>query len=266
MVQTPEFAEEFILDRTLTPATQEFGFRNVRLIDPTCGSGHFLLGAFHRLLALWVKGEPGRNIRDMAQQVLDAVAGVDINPFAVAIARFRLLVVALKACGINRRERNPFRTRLLAEGFTARQVKALIDAVIETSPQRWPLTTDDVPGPRSAVMASDRSEHGQDRDLQSGRAPALELQGLHRQDISRTCASQRTADLVGGVGFTQRHDDPEKLVDVAGHWNHVDKFRSCAPIGGTFAEALGYIDAKETRTIVIKVVATECQRSASFRL
>ncbi len=100
LLQTPEFVEEFILDRTLTPAIQEFGFRNVRLIDPTCGSGHFLLGAFHRLMALWVQHVPGRNIRDMAQQALDAVAGVDINPFAVAIARFRLLVAALKVCGI----------------------------------------------------------------------------------------------------------------------------------------------------------------------
>jgi len=102
LLQTPEFVEEFILDRTLTPAIQEFGFRNVRLIDPTCGSGHFLLGAFHRLVALWVKTVPGRSIRDMAQQALDAVAGVDINPFAVAIARFRLLVAALKVCGIGK--------------------------------------------------------------------------------------------------------------------------------------------------------------------
>ena len=49
-LQTPEFVEEFILDRTLTPAIREFGFREVRMIDPTCGSGHFLLGGFRRLL------------------------------------------------------------------------------------------------------------------------------------------------------------------------------------------------------------------------
>jgi hypothetical protein len=46
LLQTPEFVEEFILDRTLTPAIREFGFREVRMIDPTCGSGHFLLGGF----------------------------------------------------------------------------------------------------------------------------------------------------------------------------------------------------------------------------
>ena len=45
LLQTPVFVEEFILDRTLTPALDEFGLDKVRMIDPTCGSGHFLLGA-----------------------------------------------------------------------------------------------------------------------------------------------------------------------------------------------------------------------------
>ncbi|WP_300443199.1 BREX-2 system adenine-specific DNA-methyltransferase PglX [Zoogloea sp.] len=102
LLQTPEFVEEFILDRTLTPAIREFGFREVRLIDPTCGSGHFLLGGFHRLLAEWQRNEPGRNPVDIAQKALDAVAGVDLNPFAVAISRFRLFVAALQASGVQR--------------------------------------------------------------------------------------------------------------------------------------------------------------------
>lgn len=102
LLQTPEFVEEFILDRTLTPAIRAFGFREARLIDPTCGSGHFLLGAFHRLVAQWQQAEPARNPRDIAQKALDAVAGVDLNPFAVAISRFRLLVAALQASGVRR--------------------------------------------------------------------------------------------------------------------------------------------------------------------
>lgn len=40
LLQTPEFVEEFILDRTLTPAITEFGHDVVKMIDPTCGSGH----------------------------------------------------------------------------------------------------------------------------------------------------------------------------------------------------------------------------------
>lgn len=102
LLQTPEFVEAFILDRTLMPAIREFGFREIRLLDPTCGSGHFLLGAFQRLVDEWARNEPGRNVRDVAQKALDAVAGVDLNPFAVAIARFRLLVAALKASSVRR--------------------------------------------------------------------------------------------------------------------------------------------------------------------
>ena len=102
LLQTPEFVEEFILDRTLTPAIREFGFREVRMIDPTCGSGHFLLGGFARVAAEWQRHEPGRNPGDIAQKALAAVAGVDLNPFAVAISRFRLLVAALQVAGVQR--------------------------------------------------------------------------------------------------------------------------------------------------------------------
>lgn len=107
LLQTPEFVEEFILDRTLTPAIREFGYKEVRMIDPTCGSGHFLLGGFHRMVGEWSRAEPSRNRRDVAQKALDAVAGVDLNPFAVAISRFRLLVAALQASDVQRLSEAP---------------------------------------------------------------------------------------------------------------------------------------------------------------
>lgn len=102
LLQTPDFVLQFILDRTLTPAIAEFGFREVKLIDPACGSGHFLLAAFDRLLRLWSQHEPGSNARELAQRALTQVSGVDLNPFAVAIARFRLLLAALRASNISR--------------------------------------------------------------------------------------------------------------------------------------------------------------------
>ena len=107
LLQTPEFVEEFILDRTLTPALDEFGLAGTRLIDPACGSGHFLLGAFRRLLRAWFAREPGTPERALVQRALDSVYGVDINPFAAAIARFRLLVAALRASDIERLEDAP---------------------------------------------------------------------------------------------------------------------------------------------------------------
>ena len=99
LLQTPIFVEEFILDRTLTPAIEEFGIQGLKLIDPTCGSGHFLLGAFNRLLIQWQNQFPAMDNRTRIQNTLDSIHGVDLNPFAVAIARFRITVSALKAAG-----------------------------------------------------------------------------------------------------------------------------------------------------------------------
>jgi hypothetical protein len=97
--QTPEFVEEFILDQTMEPALADRPLEGFTIIDPTCGSGHFLLGAFHRLHDRWQRQAPALGARQLVEKALDSVYGVDVNPFAVAIARFRLLVAALHAAG-----------------------------------------------------------------------------------------------------------------------------------------------------------------------
>lgn len=132
LLQTPEFVMQFILDRTLTPAINEFGLKKqiddprrpgqkkavsaIRLIDPACGSGHFLLGAFDRLFALWTNpsnfGDCNGSREIAAQNAFDSLFGVDINPFAIAITRFRLLVAAVRACGINRLHQQSYAWKL----------------------------------------------------------------------------------------------------------------------------------------------------------
>ncbi|MBE1530873.1 BREX-2 system adenine-specific DNA-methyltransferase PglX [Actinomadura algeriensis] len=117
LLQTPEFVEEFILDLTLKEAFDEFGLepeppeacpeelnlpRGLRVIDPTCGSGHFLLGAFHRILERWQHQAPGADKWDLVNRALYSVHGVDKNAFAVVIARFRLLIAAMKAGEVKR--------------------------------------------------------------------------------------------------------------------------------------------------------------------
>ena len=114
LLQTPEFVEEFILDLTLTPAIDEFGLepdpprarpdlpRRLRVIDPACGSGHFLLGAFARLLEQWKRQPAITDPWVLIRNVLDGLHGVDKNPFAVSIARFRLLIAAMKAGNVKR--------------------------------------------------------------------------------------------------------------------------------------------------------------------
>ncbi len=115
LLQTPDFVEEFILDRTLEPALAERPLEGFKLIDPACGSGHFVLGAFTRLLDRWHRHAPGLEPRVRVQKALDSVWGVDINPFAIAIARFRLLLAALDAVGARSFEGAPdFEIHLLA--------------------------------------------------------------------------------------------------------------------------------------------------------
>lgn len=99
LLQTPVFVEEFILDQTLEPAVREFGVTGLKVIDPTCGSGHFLLGAFARLQQKWLDEAPVLDVRERVRRAMDSIHGVDLNPFAVSIARFRLTVAALKATG-----------------------------------------------------------------------------------------------------------------------------------------------------------------------
>ncbi|MDV2977863.1 UNVERIFIED_CONTAM: BREX-2 system adenine-specific DNA-methyltransferase PglX [Actinomycetes bacterium ARC8] len=116
LLQTPEFVEEFILNQTLTPALAERPLEGFKLIDPTCGSGHFLLGGFQRLLEEWSIKAPNMETRERVQKALNAIHGVDLNPFAVAIARFRLTIAALQATGELDLERAPDFSFHLAAG------------------------------------------------------------------------------------------------------------------------------------------------------
>ncbi|AOW91202.1 DNA methylase [Streptomyces olivaceus] len=128
LLQTPTFVEKFILDLTLEPAVEEFGLdpvwkhrpsgwrgdvdedgqvRGLRCIDPACGSGHFLLGLFDRIFNKWRELEPGTDRWVLIRRALESVHGADKNPFAASIARFRLLVAALKEGDVRELQRAP---------------------------------------------------------------------------------------------------------------------------------------------------------------
>lgn len=129
LLQTPDFVESFILDRTLDPAIDEFGLLDFAMIDPACGSGHFLLGAFDRLFGRWQAKTPADGARANAAKAMASVNGVDINPFAAAIAKFRLLVAALKVSGIERLADAPVFELRIATG------DSLLHAPVERSGQ-----------------------------------------------------------------------------------------------------------------------------------
>lgn len=110
LVQTPGFVRELILDRTLGEVLARSGPAAVRLIDPSCGCGHFLVDGFRRTFAAWLAlprreldrllartgGIPEGAVLEavLAQIVLDQVIGVDLDPACAALARTRLLFEA----------------------------------------------------------------------------------------------------------------------------------------------------------------------------
>ncbi|NCL74486.1 BREX-2 system adenine-specific DNA-methyltransferase PglX [Rhodococcus sp. YH1] len=180
LLQTPEFVEEFILDQTLEPALKERPLEGFTVIDPTCGSGHFLLGAFHRLLERWENEAPGLGRRVVVQKALASVFGVDINPFAVAIARFRLMVAALDASGDKSIEKLIDIELNLAAGdsllWGARQ-QALADDLWSTGSEQMAYATENA----DALRAILQREH----DVVVGNPPYITVKDAARNQTYR---------------------------------------------------------------------------------
>ncbi|MCB9654434.1 MAG: BREX-2 system adenine-specific DNA-methyltransferase PglX [Deltaproteobacteria bacterium] len=100
LCQTPDFVRKFMLDRTLTPAIEAFGADKVRLLDPACGSGHFLIDGLKRLVAATTEKHPDWTRKDLVAHCLDRVVGIDLNDYACALARARLVMTAAQLAGV----------------------------------------------------------------------------------------------------------------------------------------------------------------------
>ena len=101
LCQTPDFVREFILDRTLTPAIETFGADKVRLLDPACGSGHFLIDGLKRLVAATAAVHKDWPRAKVLEHALGRVVGMDLNDYACALARARLVMTAAELAGVN---------------------------------------------------------------------------------------------------------------------------------------------------------------------
>ncbi|MEW2475128.1 BREX-2 system adenine-specific DNA-methyltransferase PglX [Micromonospora gifhornensis] len=210
LLQTPEFVEEFILDLTLTPAIEEFGHDVVKMIDPTCGSGHFVLGAFERLLKEWEHHAPNRDPHERVRLALDAVHGVDINPFAVAIARFRLLVAALRASDV--------KTLADSAGYTFPMHLAVGDSLIKA---RQLLLFDDLELAELEYSTEDLQDHpGIVADgryhVVVGNPPYITVKDKALNERYREIYSTCSGTYALSVPFAQRFFQLAKAADDAG--------------------------------------------------
>lgn len=87
-----EFALDALLDRAAHAPDPVVQLRSIRVVDPACGSGRFLVAAARRIAGRMVEASGGRlaPVEALRQAATTCVAGVDIDPVAVELARAAL--------------------------------------------------------------------------------------------------------------------------------------------------------------------------------
>ena len=87
---TPYTLVNLILDEKL-PVRDQTTY-NVRILDPACGSGIFLVEAYKRLIKRWKNANPGEKISpDQLREILTKnIYGIEIEPSAIKVAAFSL--------------------------------------------------------------------------------------------------------------------------------------------------------------------------------
>ncbi len=106
---TPPPLVEFVLSQTLTPDVLA---QEPRVMDPSCGSGIFLVESFRRMVRHKVAEQGGKRLtRTQLRKILrQQIAGIDINKEAVRVAAFSLYLAFLhyqKPREINEERRLP---------------------------------------------------------------------------------------------------------------------------------------------------------------
>lgn len=86
---TPPHLVDFVLDKVLPWDGMDW---DLKVLDPSCGSGIFLVKVFQRLVHRWRLANPGQPVRaELLRRLLERnLFGVDIDPHAVRVACFSL--------------------------------------------------------------------------------------------------------------------------------------------------------------------------------
>lgn len=69
---------------------------DITVLDPACGSGHFLLGAYNLLERAWLHS--GVRPTEAAPRIIESLWGIDIDPRCVQVASAALLFRARRSC------------------------------------------------------------------------------------------------------------------------------------------------------------------------
>jgi type I restriction-modification system DNA methylase subunit len=72
-----------------------------KILDPACGSGGFLVKAYHKLKDLKKKENPFADDDKLQEEILNQIYGIDINPFPAQLSSINLAVRNLKVTSRN---------------------------------------------------------------------------------------------------------------------------------------------------------------------
>jgi len=94
---TPHPLVEFILNEVLPWPSERDSRYELKILDPACGSGIFLVEAFRRLVARWMFSHNSNKIpHEKLKEILtEYIYGIDINPDAIRVAAFSLYLALL---------------------------------------------------------------------------------------------------------------------------------------------------------------------------
>jgi len=143
---TPEHIVDFVLDGVLPWDSQEW---DMKILDPACGSGIFLVKAFQRLIYRWEKAHKKIiQANDLKYLLRNNLFGVDVDAQAVRVASFSLYLTMLDKVEPQYYWENEFRfprlreRQLIAadffeeekEGFRSVEDAAKYDLVVGNAP------------------------------------------------------------------------------------------------------------------------------------
>jgi len=94
---TPHPLVEFVMNEVLPWPSPDKHDYNLKILDPACGSGIFLVEAYRRLIARWMYSHDTNKIEpEQLKEILTSkIFGVDINPGAIGVAAFSLYLALL---------------------------------------------------------------------------------------------------------------------------------------------------------------------------
>jgi hypothetical protein len=91
---TPKYLVDYILDMTIDDYIENTGA--CKILDPSCGSGVFLVDSYRRMIESRLNGESYTENDDLLCDTLkDNIFGIDLNPSAIDVAIFSLYLAVL---------------------------------------------------------------------------------------------------------------------------------------------------------------------------